>query len=456
MNKLFSRILMTTLCLMLLCAPLTGCSGEKTALDAKHPITLSLWHLYGKNTDSPMNDLIDEFNHTVGRERGIIINVSNVTNALEVTQQLSDALAEAPGAPDIPDMVFGHPSNVIDTDASRFLDWTDVFTREDLSGYVDSFLEEGYIDGRLLVFPVSKSINVLFVNSGIFERFAADTGCTYEDLSTWDGFYETAAAYSAWSDGKFFCSFDYIFNTLRNDAVSLDEPFITEDNWLNFDCASFRKGWMRFAKAALLGQVKMAAPFSTTDMLCGDAVCGIGSSAAILYFGDEVIYPDNHTEPLDLKILPLPYEAGSDPAIAQWGAGLAALKSEDTTPLAYADGTVSDAKAEACGIFAAWLTEGERNLDFTAKIGYMPVTKEGLAAVRDYAFDTPVQKELQEVMAEVVETRQLYIPAYLPEFDTRLSALYDVMRDTLDTCRSRYLAGGDLDLLAEQTWEAMQ
>ena len=33
---------------------ISGC-GEKTQLDPDKPVTLSLWHVYGEQADSPMN-----------------------------------------------------------------------------------------------------------------------------------------------------------------------------------------------------------------------------------------------------------------------------------------------------------------------------------------------------------------------------------------------------------------
>ena len=38
----------------------TGCGQKKT----KDPITVTLWHVYGGQTESPLNDLIDQFNET--------------------------------------------------------------------------------------------------------------------------------------------------------------------------------------------------------------------------------------------------------------------------------------------------------------------------------------------------------------------------------------------------------
>ena len=71
MKKLLSFFLIG----LMLCFALTGCS-DKTKLDPDNPVTLTMWHVYGEQADSPMNRLIEEFNRTVGAEKGIIINVT--------------------------------------------------------------------------------------------------------------------------------------------------------------------------------------------------------------------------------------------------------------------------------------------------------------------------------------------------------------------------------------------
>ena len=52
-----------------LCAALflgcTACSGG--AKTPEQPVTISLWHVYGAQTDSPLNDMIDIFNQTAGK-----------------------------------------------------------------------------------------------------------------------------------------------------------------------------------------------------------------------------------------------------------------------------------------------------------------------------------------------------------------------------------------------------
>ena len=101
--------------------------------------------------------------------------------------------------------------------------------------------------------------------------------------------------------------------------------------------------------------------YSNTQVMTGETLAGLGSSAAILYYNDFVTYPDNTTEPTDLLLAPLPHAAGTTtPLMPQAGVGLCAFKT-------------TDQKAEAAAVFLRWLTEQQRNLEFAADTGYMPV-----------------------------------------------------------------------------------
>ena len=55
-----------------------GCSD--TAQKEETPTTITVWHVYGGQTDSPLNDLIDAFNQTVGKEQRINVQVTSVSN----------------------------------------------------------------------------------------------------------------------------------------------------------------------------------------------------------------------------------------------------------------------------------------------------------------------------------------------------------------------------------------
>jgi len=167
----------------LLLLSLIGCA-DASLLSPKAPVTLSFWHVYGEQADSPMNRLVEEFNATVGQERGIVIAVTNVTSTSKIAIQLQDAMDNKPGAPEMPDLFSCHTTTALMLGAENLVDWNSQFSSEELSAYVPEFLADGTKDGRLTVFPVSKSSYALFLNGSQFERFSADTGVTYDNLAT--------------------------------------------------------------------------------------------------------------------------------------------------------------------------------------------------------------------------------------------------------------------------------
>jgi len=63
---------------------LTGCAGSSAKLGPKNPVTLTMWHVFGSQTESPMNDMVEEFNHTAGKEKGITINITSVSNSSDI------------------------------------------------------------------------------------------------------------------------------------------------------------------------------------------------------------------------------------------------------------------------------------------------------------------------------------------------------------------------------------
>ena len=69
---------------------LTGC-GEETLLDKNDPVTVNFWHVYGEQSGSPMDVLVQEFNHTVGQEQGVRVQVTNLSSASKIGGFLKEA-----------------------------------------------------------------------------------------------------------------------------------------------------------------------------------------------------------------------------------------------------------------------------------------------------------------------------------------------------------------------------
>lgn len=435
--KKFTAMLLVGLILF---SMLTGCS-TKTKLDSENPVTLTMWHVYGEQADSPMNKLVEEFNRTVGKEQGIIINVSLMSSTAQIGEKLLTAQKDEAGALEMPDLFFCHNNNAAELGAENLLDWKEVFTEEELGNYVTEFLDDGMVDGKLSVFPVSKSTHFLFVAGTPFERFSKATGVTYENLSTWEGFLSVAEKYYEYSGGKPFCALDFPIRAIELNAMEQGgKDFYTDDGWYDFENAELKASYMQFAEAIAKGHIVVSDLYSNTQIMTGEVVAGLGSSASILYYNDTVTYPDNTSEPMGLQILPPPTAKGKDLLVTQAGVGLCAYKT-------------TEQKAEAATVFARWLTDAERNLDFCVETGYMPVNKASFDKISGYDFKTDAYKNLYNAIEEVENTATAVREPSFAGYYNNIYTLYDSLREAQKTMPSRYENGESAEALATELWE---
>ena len=416
---------------------LTGC-GNKSLLSAKEPVELTMWHVYGEQAGSPMDTLVEEFNRTEGKEKGVRVKVTELSSAAKIGGFLLETQRDS--AQEMPDLFTCHIGDALALGQQNIMDWNDCFTPEELAEFVPGFLEDGLQDGRLLIFPISKSTHMLMLTGPGFDRFSAATGITGEDLATWEGFYAAAAEYHKLT-GLPFCALDYPLRAVELNAMEHGaEDFYTEDGWYDFDNAVFKESWMQFARALAQGHIVVSDLYSNTQVMTGEVLSGLGSSAAILYYNDTVTYEDGRSEPMDLQVVPLPMTAGAEPLTTQSGVGLCAYKS---TP----------EKAEAAKIFAHWLTEAERNLDFVTDTGYMPVRQGAFDAIDSYEFSEESYARLYAAMKDMEER---YTPVSEPRFTGyfgKVNAMYNGLRQMQKEMPARAAAGEDVDALALEVWE---
>lgn len=172
-------------------------------------------------------------------------------------------------------------------------------------------------------------------------------------------------------------------------ALEQGSAELYKGSWYDLTNETFRASWMEFARALVQGDILISDLYSNTQVMTGETLAGLGSSAAILYYNDFVTYPDNTTEPTDLLLAPLPHAAGTaTPLMPQAGVGLCAFKT-------------TDQKAEAAAVFLRWLTEQQRNLEFAADTGYMPVSSAAFDAIADYPFEQQSYQRLYDVYNEM-------------------------------------------------------
>lgn len=88
MRSTEEKIKRKVISVVIIVAILSMMAGCGKVRGRKEPITLTIWHVYGGQTDSPLNDLIDEFNGTEGKKEGIKIQVGMVSNTNTIHEEV--------------------------------------------------------------------------------------------------------------------------------------------------------------------------------------------------------------------------------------------------------------------------------------------------------------------------------------------------------------------------------
>ena len=354
------RILALFATALLLFPVLTGCR-QKDKPSSTDPVTLNMWHVYGSQTQSPLNTAIEEFNNTVGKENGITVNVVSVTSSSAIDKALVASANAEPGAEELPDLFTAYPRAAQLVGADRLLDWKSYFSEDELAAFKQEFLQEGYFGTRLLMLPVAKSTEVFFLNKTLFEDFSAQTGITAEQLQSFEGLFAAANAYYDWSGGRQFTQLNDFYHYILVGMKAYGGEFI-RNGGLQLDDPAFEAVWRPLAKTAIYGGICLDDGYAAARWKTVEIISNIGSTADILYQPDQVIYPDNSTQ--DIEVISMPYPAFTEDTAGavHRGGGLFAIQSTD------------ERKNYAASVFAKWLTEQENNLSFVTEAGYLPVT----------------------------------------------------------------------------------
>ncbi len=355
---------------------LTGC-GEKSPLDPKDPVSLTVWHYYNGSQQAAFDALVEEFNDTVGQELGIYVEGYSQGSVSDLESAVRDAIGGKVGADAMPDIFSSYADTAYEMEQSGALaDLSGYLSQEELERYVDSYIEEGRIaaDGTLRIFPTAKSTEIMMLNKTDWEDFSAAAGVSLEDLRTIEGVAAVAKAYYEWTDGltpdvpgdgRAFYGRDAVANyfiigmrQLGVEIFQVDGGEIT----LNTPEAELRRLWENYYVPMVKGYFGAYGSFRSDDVKTGDILAYTGSTASAMYFPDQVEL-DEGSHAIDYIVMPAPvFEGGKEYAVQQ-GAGMVVSKSDQRREYAAVE-------------FLKWFTQAENNLRFGCVSGYLPVLKE--------------------------------------------------------------------------------
>lgn len=413
MKKRVTAFFLMTLCVMGFC----GCSGSKdekvsVTLNPNNPVSLTIWHYYNGTQQATFDALVDEFNATVGKEQGIYVEGYSQGSVEDLQKGINSALNEEVGAEGLPDIFSSYADTAYAVQQQgRLADLTQYFSKEEISAYVDAYIQEGYFqEGEALyLLPVAKSTEVMMINQTDWEPFSAETGCTLEDLSTVEGVVAVAEKYYQWTDaqtpqildnGKAFYGRDSMANYFVIGMRQMgEEIFSVKDGAVTFriDKEKIRRLWDNYYIPYIKGYFAAYGKFRSDDVKTGEIIAYTGSTSSAFYFPDRV---ENGADsyPISYVAQRPPIMEGGTEYMVQQGAGMAVTKSD------------AEREYAAC-VFLKWFTQKEQNLQFVCESSYMPVLKEANNLQM-------IDKAMQESKGTTNEKAYDCIKTVLEDFDS--------------------------------------
>ena len=228
-----------------------------------------------------------------------------------------------------------------------------------------------------------------------------------EDREDWP---EHFLAIDAW--------FNFFFVVLRQQGVDL----LDAEGRIERSTPALAALWARVAEAALAGSLSIYNGYASEISRVGEIIASIGSTAGILYYGQEITRRDGVTEPVEYRIEPFPVLAGRRPLAIQRGGGFVVIR--------------SDARHEEASVrFLKWFTEEARNHAFTRHSGYMPVKLSSYAETIEASAQEPDEAgPMASLMATLGDMAQRFDFTWVPpgpQPHTLMERFDDELREAL-------------------------
>lgn len=379
-NK-FGKLFVTVLCVSILFCSCALGGSESTnpnsvKLNSNSPTKVTIWHYYNGTQQEAFNTLVEKFNNTVGKEKGIIVQGFSQGNVTDLEASVLDSVNQKVGADKMPSIFAAYADTAYAVDKlSYVVDLAPYLTKDERDEFIDSYFQEGCFtdDNSVKIFPVAKSTEIFMLNKTFWDKFANETGAKVEELATIEGLVNTAEKFYNWTDsltntpndGVALFGRDAMANYLLIGAKQLGVELFAVNKGvatLNFDKAIVKKLWDNYYIPYINGYFSSSGRFRSDDIKTGDIISCVGSSSGATFFPDQVILSDTESYPIDIQVLECPKFANAENFAVQQGAGMVVTKT-------------SDKEIYASVEFLKWFTLPENNIKFSIDSGYLPVTK---------------------------------------------------------------------------------
>lgn len=397
------------------CAGCGGSAGPEVPAKVTAKVTdIMVWTYYNGDQLESFNSLVNQFNETVGAQKGIKVSTESQGSVNDLETSVMDSAEGKVGAAAMPNIFSAYADTAYALDRmGMVVDLAPYLTEEEKAQFVEGYLSEGNFgeDDSIKIFPVAKATELLFLNDTDWQAFADATDVRYEDLATMEGLTAAAEKYYNWTDaqtavpddGKALFGRDAMANYMLVGAQQLgDTIFAVKDGRMtvNFERDVARRLWDNYYVPFVKGWFAATGRFRSDDIKTGNVLAYVGSSSSATFFPTRVTNDANESHEISLKTLPAPqFESGEAVAVQQ-GAGMVVTAAKEE-------------EVEASVEFLKWFVRAENNIAFSVGSGYLPVTRKANDMQEILASGLTLDDNMQQTLAVAVDTvngNRLYTP----------------------------------------------
>lgn len=408
------KSLLCGLCAAALALGCAGCGGSAGPEVPAKVTDITVWTYYNGDQLESFNSLVNQFNETVGAQKGIKVSTESQGSVNDLETSVMDSAEGKVGAAAMPNIFSAYADTAYALDQmGMVVDLAPYLTEEEMAQFVEGYLSEGDFgeDDSIKIFPVAKSTELLFLNDTDWQAFAdaADVRC--EDLATMEGLTAAAEKYYNWTDaqtaapgdGKALFGRDAMANYMLVGAQQLgDTIFAVKDGRMtvNFERDVARRLWDNYYVPFVRGWFAATGRFRSDDIKTGNVLAYVGSSSSATFFPTRVTNDANESHEISLKTLPAPQFEGGEAVAVQQGAGMVVTAAKEE-------------EVKASVEFLKWFVRAENNIAFSVGSGYLPVTRKANDMQEILASGLTLDDNMQQTLAVAVDTvngNRLYTP----------------------------------------------
>lgn len=408
------KSLLCGLCAAALALGCAGCGGSAGPEVPAKVTDIMVWTYYNGDQLESFTSLVNQFNETVGAQKGIKVSTESQGSVNDLETSVMDSAEGKVGAAAMPNIFSAYADTAYALDQmGMVVDLAPCLTEEEKAQFVEGYLSEGGFgeDDSIKIFPVAKSTELLFLNDTDWQAFADATDVRYEDLATMEGLTAAAEKYYNWTDaqtaapddGKALFGRDAMANYMLMGAQQLgDTIFAVKDGRMtvNFERDVARRLWDNYYVPFVRGWFAATGRFRSDDIKTGNVLAYVGSSSSATFFPTRVTNDANESHEISLRTLPAPQFEGGEAVAVQQGAGMVVTAAKEE-------------EVKASVEFLKWFVRAENNIAFSVGSGYLPVTRKANDMQEILASGLTLDDNMQQTLEVAVDTvngNRLYTP----------------------------------------------